>query len=168
MLLAFELWPGPRPLYSASVSPVYDIVRADPRPVRLLELPFGVRDGVTSAGDFSARYQFHQTVHGKRLIGGYLSRVPERRFKEVRRLPTLAALITLSEGKTLTAEEQTALIEGAPQFIERSDLAWVVIHRSRTPPALRDFALRAFALDEVAADGDTVLYRTRLAPPAAK
>ncbi len=164
-LLAFELWAGPRPLYSASISPVYDIVRADPRPVRLLELPFGLRDGVTSAGDFSARYQFNQTVHGKRLLGGYLSRVPERRFNEMRRFPTLAALITLSEGKTLDPEEEAAIIEAAPQFLDRSDLGWVVVHLARTPAALRDFAVRAFALEEVAADGDVVLYRPRAATP---
>ena len=50
-------------------------------PVRLLELPFGVRDGITSEGDFSARYQFHQTFHGKQLMGGYLSRVSSRRVQ---------------------------------------------------------------------------------------
>jgi hypothetical protein len=168
VLLAFELWSGPRVLYSAGVSSVYDVVRADPRPVRLLELPFGARDGVTSAGDFSARYQFQQTVHGKRLIGGYLSRVSSRRFKEIRQLPILAGLITLSEGKSLADDEEAALIDAAPRFLDRSNLGWVVIHPSRTPPALRDFAVRAFALEEVAADGDDVLYRPRPIRPSAR
>ncbi len=104
--LAFELWPGPRPLYSASVSAVYDVVRADPRPVRILELPFGVRDGVTSEGDFSARYQFHQAFHGKRLMGGYLSRVSSRRFKEVRESPMLTGLLALSEGHDLSPQRR--------------------------------------------------------------
>ncbi len=167
VLMAVELWAGPRPLYSASIASVYDIVRDDPRPVRLLELPFGVRDGVTSEGNFSARYQFHQTVHGKRLIGGYLSRVSSRRFKEINRLPTLAGLIALSEGRALTAEQDAALVAGAPHFVERSRLGWVVMHPSRTPPALREFALRAYALEEVAVGDDAVLYRPRLpAPPA--
>ncbi len=35
---------------------VYDLIAADPRPVRVLSLPFGVRDGVSSRGNFSARY----------------------------------------------------------------------------------------------------------------
>ena len=166
-LLAFELWPGPRPLYSASVSPIYDVVRDDPRPVRILELPFGVRDGVTSEGDSSARYQFSQAFHGKRLMGGYLSRVSARRFKEVRESPMLTALLSLSEGRTLSSQDEAALYTGAPAFIARANLGWVVIHPSRTPPPLRAFVLRALDLEEVASADDAVLYRPRAlaAPP---
>ena len=36
MLLVFELWPAPRTLYSAEISPIYDRIAADPRPVRVL------------------------------------------------------------------------------------------------------------------------------------
>lgn len=163
VLLAFELLPSPRPLYSATLPSVYEIVRDDPRPVRLLELPFGVRDGVSSEGDFSARYQFYQSFHGKRLIGGYLSRVSTRRFGEVKSSPTLAGLLALSEGKTLDAAERERLLARAPGFLARAQLAWVVMHPSRTPPALRDYAVEAFGLEAVAADGDAVLYRTSLA-----
>ncbi len=165
VLLAFELLPAPRPLYSAYIPSVYETVRADPRPVRILELPFGIRDGVSSEGNFSARYQFNQTRHEKRLIGGYLSRVSSRRFREIRESPTLTGLLTLSEGRTLTPEDEARLMARAPAFIERAGLAWVVIHPSQTPPALAAFAIRAFDLEWVAADGDAVLYRTRGYPP---
>lgn len=164
VVLAFELLPAPRPLYSAVVPRIYDVVRADPRPVRVLELPFGVRDGVTSEGDFSARYQFHQAVHGKRLIGGYLSRVSARRFGEIQAFPTLRGLITLSEGGTLTAAQRAAIDQRLPGFISRAHLAWVVIHPSRTPPALEAFAREAFDLEYVDRDGDAVLYRVRRPP----
>ena len=167
-LVAFELWPGPRPLYSASVSPVYDVVRDDPRPVRILELPFGVRDGVTSEGDSSARYQFSQAFHGKRLMGGYLSRVSARRFAEVRESPMLTGLLALSEGRALQADDEAALLVNAPVFIAQANLGWVVIHPSRTPPPLRAFVLRALDLEEVAAADDAVLYRPRaMAAPVA-
>ena len=36
LLLVFELWPAPRTLYSAEISPIYDRIAADPRPVRVL------------------------------------------------------------------------------------------------------------------------------------
>ncbi len=161
VLLAIELWSGPRPLYSASVSPVYDLVRADPRPVRILELPFGVRDGVTSEGDFSARYQFNQAFHGKRLMGGYLSRVSPRQFNEVRQSPMLSGLLTLSEGHPLSPEHEAALLVNAPDFMARANLGWVVLHPSRTPAPLREFVLHAFALEQVASADDAVLYRPR-------
>ena len=97
-LLVFELWPAPRPLYSAEISPLYDRIAADPRPVRVLSLPFGVRDGTWATGNFRPRSLFNQTRHGKALIGGYLSRVSPRRVEQMRHdFPTLDALITLSD-----------------------------------------------------------------------
>jgi hypothetical protein len=162
LVLAFELLPSPRPLYSASVPLAYAIVRDDPRPVRILELPFGVRDGISSEGNFSALYQFHQTVHGKRLIGGYLSRVSARRLREIKASPMLRGLLTLSEGRSLPPGESDALVAGGPAFIEATQLAWVVVHPSRTPPELARFASRAFDLELVpTGDADTLLYRTR-------
>ncbi|MEZ5293389.1 MAG: glycosyltransferase 87 family protein [Vicinamibacterales bacterium] len=160
-LLAFELLPAPRPLYSAAVPSVYTIIRDDPRDVRVLELPFGARDGVTSIGDFSARYQFYQTVHGKPLVGGYLSRVSARRFRELAATPTLGSLITLSEGKALTEAQTAALAERGPSFMSRRSVGWVVIHRGRASPALVEAATRTFDLELVAEDGETELYRPR-------
>jgi hypothetical protein len=159
LALVVELWPGPRPLYSAAIPSVYDRVRDDPRDVRILELPFGVRDGTSSEGDFSARYQFHQTAHGKPLMGGYLSRVSPRRLAEIRESPTLSALLVLSSGFAVPAAELDALVATAPQFVDGARLAWVVVHKSRTQPALHAFVVRALALERVAEDGDTILYR---------
>jgi hypothetical protein len=79
LALVFELSPFPRPLYSAHVPDVYRTIANDPRDVRVLNLPFGFRDGEWSQGNFSAASQFFQTVHEKRLIGGYLSRIGPRR-----------------------------------------------------------------------------------------
>jgi hypothetical protein len=73
--LIFELAPVPRTVYSAEIPSIYRTIAADPRPVLVLELPFGVRDGLSSTGNFSAASQFYQTFHHKRLLGGYLSRV---------------------------------------------------------------------------------------------
>ena len=99
----------------------------------MLELPFGVRDGISSEGDFSARYQFHQTVHGKQLMGGYLSRVSSRRVREVKETPMLSAFLALSEGRPLPAADRQALELAAPAFVDTTRLGWVVIHPSRTP-----------------------------------
>jgi hypothetical protein len=130
----------------------------------VLELPTGVRDGTSSTGNFSARYQFHQTVHGKRLMGGYLSRVSDRRLSEVRDSPTFSTLIALSQGDSVPTATLDDVAAQAGDFLQRARLGWVVIHPSQTPPALEAFVVRAFALERVAADGDAVLYRPHLAP----
>ena len=74
--LLIELLPAPRPLHEIKIPSFYKRIAADPRPVSVLTLPFGLRDGTSSYGDFSASTQFFQTIHEKKLLGGYLSRLP--------------------------------------------------------------------------------------------
>ncbi|HEX2462037.1 MAG TPA: hypothetical protein VHJ58_17955, partial [Vicinamibacterales bacterium] len=167
-LLIFELLPAPRPLYSAAIPRIYHHIAEAPGDVRVLELPSGVRDGTTSVGNFSARTQFFQTVHGKRLIGGYLSRVSRRRVEDVRRDPMVDALIWLSEGRSIDASRQQSLIEAGPSFIQRANVGFVVIDSDRTPDALREFAIRAFALQLVDRDGVFELYAPSPYLPAAE
>jgi len=158
LLLIVELLPAPRPLYSAAVPAIYRHVAPAPEDVRVLELPFGIRDGTSSVGDFTARSQFYQTVHGKRLIGGYLSRVSRRRIIDTRRDPMLDALIWLSEGRELDASRWRSLIDSGPIFAQRAKVGFVVIDRRRTSRALREFAGRAFELQLIERDGDFELH----------
>jgi hypothetical protein len=157
-LMLFELLPAPRPLYSASVPGFYSRVAAAPGDVRLLELPVGVRDGTSSIGNFTARSQFFQTVHGKPLMGGYLSRVSRRRIADVRQEPILDALITLSEGGTLAADHDRDVTRQAPEFVRRARIGFVVIDNSLTTPQLREFAVRALRLQRVDGDEQYDLY----------
>jgi hypothetical protein len=124
----------------------------------MLELPVGVRDGTSSIGNFSARSQFFQTVHGKPLIGGYLSRVSRRRIDEIRSDPMLAALVTLSEGGTLDPSRERALIEQGPSFISQTRIGFVVIDGTESSPQLRDFAVRALRLRRIDGEGAYDLY----------
>lgn len=160
-LLLFELFPAPRTLYSAEIPSLYRRIAADPRPVRVMELPFGVRDGVSSAGNFSARYQYFQTLHGKRLMGGYLSRISKRRVADMRSQPTLDALLTLSEGGTLTPEHADRIRARATGFLTRARLGYVVINHARAPQSLVDFVIDAWHLEELERNGERVLYRPR-------
>jgi hypothetical protein len=167
-LLIFELLPAPRPLYSAAIPRIYQYIADAPGDVRVLELPSGIRDGTKSVGNFSARTQFFQTVHGKRLIGGYLSRVSRRRVADVRRDPMVDALIWLSEGRSIDASRQQSLIEAGPSFIQRANVGFVVVDGDRTPDALREFAVQAFGLQLVDREDVFELYAPVPPPPAAK
>ncbi len=162
VLLVAELLPAPITLYSATVPDFYHRIAAAPPDVRVLELPFGIRDGTSSVGDFTARSQFFQTVHGKRLIGGYLSRVSRRRVRDTRRDSMLDALIWLSEGRELDASRWRSLAETGPAFVERANVGFVVIDRRRTTRAMREFANTAFELQLIDAEGDFELYVPRL------
>jgi hypothetical protein len=160
VLLLFELLPAPRTLYAASVPSIYHVIAADPRPVRVLELPFGVRDGTFTAGNFSAGYLFNQTVHGKRLIGGYLSRISQKRVRQLRAQPTLDALVTMSEGGHLTPAHAAWIRSRGPGFVKRANVGYVVVDETRTPPHLAEFVVDAWKLELVSRDGPLTLYRT--------
>jgi hypothetical protein len=157
--LAFELSPMPRTLYSAEIPSLYRIIAGDPRPVRVLQLPFGIRDGVSSAGNFSARYQYFQTLHGKKLVGGYLSRISKKRLGEVRAQPTLDALLVMSEGQRLSADHAAWIRARGPRFISRANVGYVVIDHATAPPYLVDFAVDAWGLEEIAREGTRTLFR---------
>ena len=158
LALFIELWPAPRPLYSAAIPSIYQIIAADPRPVRVLQLPFGVRDGASSVGNYSASYQYYQTLHGKKLIGGYLSRISRRRVGEVRSQPTLDALLTMSEGRFISDEQAAIVRARGPGFIDRANVGYVVIHHTYAAPHLIAFVVDAWGLMEVAREGPKVLY----------
>jgi hypothetical protein len=163
ILLFVELWPAPRTLYSAAISPVYDTIAADPRPIRVVTLPFGVRDGVSSSGNFRARSQFNQTRHGKTLIGGYLSRISQKRIARMRaEFPTLAVLMKLSDPQALDAHDVGVLREGGAGFVRQANLAYVVLDQRFI--AVRDAApvIEGFGLQELQRDGHLILYATSL------
>ncbi len=123
------------------------------------ELPFGVRDGTSSVGNFTARSQFFQTAHGKSLIGGYLSRLAWGRLPELREHEVLQPLIRLSEGLPIPSALESRGIEIGPRFIREQRVAFVVIDRSRSSDALTRFAAQAFRLEHVESDGPLELYR---------
>jgi hypothetical protein len=160
VLLVAELLPAPRRLYSAEYSPLSDIIAADPRPVRVLNLPFGVRDGTSAPPNYIARYQFEQTRHGKRLIGGYLSRVSKRRLSDmIERFPPLASIVRMSDGESLSEAEAARFIAEGPAFVEATDIGYVVVNEAVVTAQLRDLAIEAFRLEAVASDHALTLYR---------
>ena len=163
-LLIFELFPAPRTLYSARVPAVYEIVAKDPRPVRILSLPFGLRDGLSSGGDVSVATQYYQTVHGKRLIGGYVSRLPGRTMARYRRHPVFGVIIDLSERQVVEQARIDEALHQSPRTLTRFEIGYVVINTVKTSPELQEFARRAFQLTFVARDGPRELYRTPIAP----
>ena len=129
----------------------------------MLGLPLGVRDGASSIGDYSALSQYFQTAHGKGILGGYISRVSDRRKHRLQRIPMYDALMTLSEGKPLSLGQQQRAEATIDRFITRTRVKYVVVDLARTPPALLDFACRTLGLMKIEESGGRALYLAR--PP---
>ena len=160
-LLIVELSPVPRQLHAAMVPAPFHRIAEDPRTdIRVLALPLGVRDGTSSLGNFNPLTQYQQTVHGKRLVGGYLSRVTRAQKRSVLRYPVLDALVTLSAQSNpvpLSEAQRRRAYAGRDRFLINSHVAYIVTDDSETSPELRAFAEDLLRLEKViSADGYTL------------
>jgi hypothetical protein len=160
VLLAAELLPAPLTLYSAEIPPLYHRVAAAPSHVTLLEIPYGVRDGVSSVGDFTARTEFYQTAHGKTVMGGYLSRIPRRRVDELEMDPVTRALAILSEKRPLSATEETTMVDEAPAFLRKNRIGFVVIDQEKMSAEFQQLVIRALRLRHLETNGSLSLFAT--------
>jgi hypothetical protein len=166
VVLAIELLPAPRPLYSAAVPDVYRLIATTgDESGRLLELPTGIRDGTSSFGNFNASSAYFQTRHQRPLIGGYLSRVSRWRKAENERAPMLRALFALSEGRALSPERMDEARRSRDAFLRRSCVKFVVVNKHRASKDLQAFAVDALGLTPVHEDAAYVLF-TPADPPA--
>jgi hypothetical protein len=164
ILLAAELVPAPLTTYSAEVPSLYMRVAEAPDDMILLELPYGVRDGVSSVGNFTARTQYFQTAHGKTVMGGYLSRIPRRRYAELQTDPVTRALAMLSEDRPLRPGDETAMIAAGPEFLRENHIGMVVIDHERTNATLQGLAIKAFRLRHLETNGPLSLFATDVLP----
>jgi hypothetical protein len=158
-LILFELWPAPRVLHSARIPAIYSTVAADPRDVAVLCLPLGIRDGVRAHGAFNTATQYYQTFHRKRIVGGYISRLPEGQIRRHRSHSFVNALLRLSERRAVDPGPPDVLRERARRFVERVNLGYVVVDTARTPATLFGYAREALDLEFIVESDGLALYR---------
>jgi hypothetical protein len=161
VFLLAELMPAPRTLYPAHAPQFLNTIAADPRDIRVLHLPFGLRDGLTSAGDHNALSQFYQGFHEKPLLGGYLSRLRRTDVELYRSIPFFESLIALSERRQVPPERLEHVIASAGEWRPRLGIGYVIVYGDRASPQLVSFAKSALDLEFVASEGDQALYRVR-------
>jgi hypothetical protein len=164
---AVEIAPAPRLLYSAEIPALYGVIARDASEVkRVLELPTGIRDGTSSLGNFAPSSMYFQTLHGRPLIGGYLSRVTEARKQQNLELPMLRALMGLSDPAFVVPPEWLTEARGSSRtFLARSCVGFVVVDKRRATPALTRFAVEAMNLTRVAEDDSYALHVPNNPPP---
>lgn len=156
--LVFELWSAPRPLFPAPVPAVFDVIANDPRPVSVLELPLGLKDGLTTTGAIDPAVLYWQTRHGKPLAGGYLSRIADAKRERYAAMPLPRVLMALSEGRTVSAADRASARESAAGFFAAHAIGYVVIEDRVVPPELRAFATGELGLRQTyRAGGFTLL-----------
>ena len=89
----------PFPMFSTDVSRGVDERIRSSQPGIVLELPFGIRDGLGASGRFDHRALIHQPVHGQPIAGGAVARLPSAIRESYLRTPPFVALMSWPTGK---------------------------------------------------------------------
>ena len=112
-----------------------------------------------SVGNFTARTQYYQTAHRKPILGGYLSRVSQRRVARTRRDPVLRLLLYLSEGHRLLRAMPPIARAEWDAFAAANRVGYVVVDQTRATPELQALIVSTLRLTEIGRDSSFRLYR---------
>ncbi|MEO8483067.1 MAG: hypothetical protein ABI634_12710 [Acidobacteriota bacterium] len=162
--LTIELWSMPRAVYSTEIPAVFRVIAADPKPVSVLELPLGLKDGLTTVGAINVASLYWQTLHGKPILGGYLSRISNATRARYEAMPIPAALLALSEGRAISEADRARARESAPAFLPASHIGYVVIEDRLVSADLRAFATDVLGLHETMRSEGFTLLEPRARP----
>jgi hypothetical protein len=143
------------PTHRFSEEPIYRVIADTPGDFSVLEVPVGVRSGtaVFGRGD---RLMFYQTIHGKRLINGYLARIPIVALDSYKQSPALMFL----------AAENTDPRPAAADFdnqLRFHKVGFVIVHPELLEPAHLQSVLTLLrahrGLEPVATGTSTLAFR---------
>ncbi len=129
VLVLFEFAPLPYPVSPPDTPAWYQTLAADPRPGAVLNLPMSWD---------RPNYLLHQTVHGKPLTAGYISREDPRTL--VGRIPVISDF--RYKGPDINAVDVAAY---APTLFDFAGIRWVAIDRYQMPGGAERDATDALA-----------------------
>lgn len=133
-------------------------IAGDMLPGSVLELPVGLQDGFAQLGSFDALALARQSHHQRPIVGGYVSRLPERIRAAYLERPWMAAALTLSANPDPASP--VPLPENLAAVLAADDVRFVVVDRERVRRLDRPECERR-GLQFVMREGTRELYRTK-------
>lgn len=132
VLLMVELYPENYQHYNKGPVPAYYEFLSKQKGETALIIPFGRRDGKRMFGDLNdTRQLFYQEVYQKKLISGYISRVPDEYFDEVEQDTVLQHFSRLQQEQEIPAAFTP---QETGKFMKDFHPDWIVV----TPPYAND------------------------------
>ncbi len=143
-MILVEFLPGPAPQGDARVPEVYRRMAGDDGPYTVLELPLSRWSSFNKNGSGSpAALMYYQTVHGKRIFNGLLTRVSDSALAFRDQILDAFTRVTEFENYGIIGREKrsptdgelsearslgSALSPGREQFFRRYDIRYIVLH----------------------------------------
>ena len=123
-LILFEFLAVPFPMSSAEVPAFYKQLALETGDCAILEVP----------GFAAANYMYFQTVHGKKLVNGYVSRTPNYALEFASRAPLISNIISRSDApimeditkKDVIKQNRTELMS----ILSSYNIKYIIIHKT--------------------------------------
>lgn len=127
----------PRPIVELEQASLFD--RLAQRPAgAVLDVPTGIRDGFGPEGHFDPAALYRQTVHGKPIVTGYISRIPPAVRQRYHDSPAMRALFALSSGAAAPADAADPTT-AATELSSRWKVRYIVVDRRNAPETAQAF-----------------------------
>ena len=155
--IAIDFIAAPIPLTSLDRPPIYETLRDRPESGAVCELPMGLLDGFREVGLLNPRTLMYQAIHGRPMTGGAISRLPPSVTRAYEQDPLLSALLALSSPNP-TDDGELPDGDVAAERLRANGIAFVMLNRRLSPPALVDYVEKTLPLELVAKDEERSLY----------
>ncbi len=120
-LILFEFLAIPYPMTSGKVPEFYYKLKNDPEDNAILEVPGSIES--------SAHYMYYQTVHGKKIVNGYTSRIPFEKQTFLRLTPFINQLSFPSDNKIINKN----ITEIGQSILNHYNIRYIILHENSLP-----------------------------------
>ncbi len=126
-LILFEFLAVPFPMSSAEVPSFYKQLALETDDYAILEVP----------GFAAANYMYFQTIHGKKLVNGYVSRTPDYVLEFASHAPLISNIISRSDTPIMEDITKKDVIKhNRPELISMLNsynIRYIIIHKNTYP-----------------------------------
>ncbi|MEJ5200206.1 MAG: interleukin-like EMT inducer domain-containing protein, partial [Anaerolineae bacterium] len=119
------------PTTDARVPEIYHRIAAEEGEFAIMQLPLGWRNSFGVLGSEQTNLQYFQTVHGKPMIGGNISRAPAEKMAYFARIPLFKALTDLEMYRAVDKQTDAAARATAAELMALYDVRYFI-----TTPAI--------------------------------
>ena len=153
-VLLLDFCVAPFPMHRLEAPSVYARLASLPAGA-VLELPIGMRDGFGEEGRFDPNVLYYQTLHGKPLAGGYISRLSPAVRDTYRRSP-FGTLLRLSAGQPFDPLHDADVLT-LRNFLVGIGIRYVVVNRTLSGSELLEYVGR-MSMTRIEMDGQRQLF----------
>jgi hypothetical protein len=154
-LMLIELCPAPIPTVALDRPALYTQLAAMPDGA-VLEIPLGLRDGFGAEGRVDPTVLYYQSIHGKPIMGGYISRMSPEISARYHASPVLDMLLRLCAAQKVPPPSPAESLDAATYF-KSIGVRYVVVNREMATIETRAY-IRAMPVRLVTTDGPRELY----------